>query len=1107
MPGQEPQKFTLKDVLITEELFKRAPRNPDWPSLNKAVESVARQMAANSPTLLQSIVDMALDLCSAGSAGINLLETTANGEEVFHTHLLAGALAQYENGTTKRSLSFCGVCVDCGSPQLLSHPERYVTSLQAGNTPIVEALVLPLIADNHTIGTIWVMSHDISRHFDSQDVRVMTLLADFTTAALLKERQTQELQAANAAKTAQIVECKLTEESLRALISNLPGGAVFVVDQNLRYLVAEGEALAIAGFQREDFVGRTIFEVLPSELATYYEPRYRQALAGEGFEHEHNAHDRSYISRLTPLRAENGEIYAVLAISYDITERKRAEVALRESEARFRAFVTASSNMVYRMSADWHQMRNLEGKKILVNTETPSQNWIETYIPLAEQSRVWAAIEAAIQRKSKFELEHQVIQQDGTIGWVFSRAIPMLDDRGDIIEWFGAGSDITARKQTEAALRESEAKYRSLFESINDAFALLKVLYDDDNQPIDCRFLEVSPSFEIQTGLPQAQGKTLRELIPSVESGWFEYYHQALVTNALVHFEMYQSYLNIWFEVDVLPYGNPQDRQVVIVFQNINDRKQAEAERLQLIQEQSAREQERQRAESLAELDRTKTTFFSNVSHEFRTPLTLILAPVQDALSDWVNPLPEVQRARLKLVHRNTLRLLKLVNTLLDFSRIEAGRMEAVYEPTELAMYTTELASVFRSAIEQAGLRLVVDCPPLAESVYVDRQMWEKIVLNLLSNAFKFTFEGEIAVRLYLADDHHVTLQVQDTGVGIEPEQLPYIMKRFYQVCAAKARTHEGSGIGLALVHELIKLHGGTLDVTSTPEVGSCFTVTIPLGTAHLPNVSVAGGDRIQATRTLASTALGATPYVQEAERWIPKENVGRTEAGKIGKTDSETNLGNSETNLRNSEINLENSETNLENSEINLRNSEINLENSEINLGNSEINLGNSEINLGNSETKTSLPFLSRVLIVDDNADMRDYLTRILSKYVEVEAVADGVAALAAVNKRVPDLVLSDVMMPELDGFGLLKALRANARTKEIPVILLSARADEESIVEGLLAGADDYLIKPFSANELVTRVNAYLQMANRRSQALHQERTINRRKDEVLLTLAIAR
>ena len=606
------------------------------------------------------------------------------------------------------------------------------------------------------------------------------------------------------------------------------------------------------------------------------------------------------------------------------------------------------------------------------------------------------------------------------------------------------------RARAEIDLRESEEKYRSLFESINDGFALLELLYDADDRPIDCRFLEVSPSFEAQTTLPQAQGKTLRELIPSVEPDWFEHYHQALVTNAPVHFEMYQSYIKIWLEVDVLPYGNPQNRQVVIVFQNINDRKQAQANQIQLIREQAAREQERQRAETLAELDRAKTLFFSNVSHEFRTPLTLILSPVQDALSDAANPLPGVQRERLQLVHRNTLRLLKLVNTLLDFSRIEAGRMEAVYEPTDLAMSTTELASVFRSAIEQAGLRLVVDCPPLAESVYVDRQMWEKIVLNLLSNAFKFTFEGEIAVRLHLADDHHVTLQVQDTGTGIEPEQLPHILKRFYQVRAAKARTHEGSGIGLALVHELIKLHGGTMDVTSTPGVGSCFTVTNPLGTAHLPNDRIhrVVCDHTTATQTLRSTALGVVPYVQEAERWLPQEGARDWGLGAREDTSSLQPLA---------------------------------------------PNPSSSLQPLAPSPS-------AHILIVDDNADMRDYLTRILSEHHEVIAFADGAAALAAVNERVPDLILSDVMMPELDGFGLLKALRADARTQEIPVILLSARAGEESVIEGLLAGADDYLIKPFSAQELVTRVNAYLQLAHLRSQALQQERTINRRKDEVL-------
>jgi signal transduction histidine kinase len=468
------------------------------------------------------------------------------------------------------------------------------------------------------------------------------------------------------------------------------------------------------------------------------------------------------------------------------------------------------------------------------------------------------------------------------------------------------------------------------------------------------------------------------------------------------------------------------------------------------IRETAAREEERQRAESLAELDCAKTTFFSNVSHEFRTPLTLLLAPLSDALSDSANPLPLAQLLRLELVHRNSLRLLKLVNTLLDFSRIEAGRISAVYEATDLALYTTELASVFRSAIERAGLQLIVDCPPLSEPVYVDREMWEKIVLNLLSNAFKFTLEGEITVRLHLADDHHVKLQIEDTGTGIEPEELPHLMKRFYQVRGAKARTHEGSGIGLALVQELIKMHGGTLQVSSTPRVGSCFTVTIPLGTAHLPSHRlhrVVGeslpqtlSERTTATRKRTSTASGAAPYVQEAERWLTQQ-----EGGSEG--------------------------------------------------GRKQEQFPHS-LTLSVSHSSSS----ARVLIVDDNADMRDYLTRILSEHVTVEAVADGETALAAATQKVPDLVLTDVMMPGLDGFELLKALRSDACTREVPIILLSARAGEDSVVEGLLTGADDYLIKPFSATELVTRVLAHLQLAQLRAEALQHEKAINRMKDKFL-------
>jgi len=436
-----------------------------------------------------------------------------------------------------------------------------------------------------------------------------------------------------------------------------------------------------------------------------------------------------------------------------------------------------------------------------------------------------------------------------------------------------------------------------------------------------------------------------------------------------------------------------------------------------------AYEEERRRAEALAELDRAKTLFFSNVSHEFRTPLTLMLGPIEDALSDAKEPLSPAQQERMELLHRNSLRLLKLVNTLLDFSRIEAGRIQASYEPTDLAALTAELASVFRSAVERGGMRLVVDAPPLPQPVYVDREMWEKIVLNLLSNAFKFTFEGEISVRLRWEGDH-VTLQVRDTGIGIAEEELPHLFERFYRVKGARARTHEGSGIGLALVQELVRLHGGKIQVESRLNQGTTFTLSIPTGTSHLPS------DRISAQRELASTALGAAPYLEEALRWLPSESK------------PETNW------LRD--------------------------------------NLGAADIEPPLKNKGSS----ARILLADDNADMREYVRRLLSQRWTVEAVGDGVAALAIARERPPDLVLTDIMMPELDGFELLRALRADPKTKEIPVIFLSARAGEESRLEGLEAGADDYLVKPFSARELLAHVSARLELAQARREFLSRER-----------------
>lgn len=437
-----------------------------------------------------------------------------------------------------------------------------------------------------------------------------------------------------------------------------------------------------------------------------------------------------------------------------------------------------------------------------------------------------------------------------------------------------------------------------------------------------------------------------------------------------------------------------------------------------------AYEEERKRAESLAELDRAKTLFFSNVSHEFRTPLTLMLGPLEDILARADGSVPSDTREHIEVAHRNSLRLLKLVNTLLDFSRIEAGRVQAVYEPTDLSALTTDLASVFRSAIERAGIELVVDCPGLPEQVYVDREMWEKVVLNLLSNAFKFTFEGRIEVRLRAAGEG-AELTVRDTGTGIPAEEITHLFERFHRVQGARGRTYEGTGIGLALVQELVKIHGGSVRVESEKDRGSAFIVKLPFGSAHLP------ADRIQARRERASTGSGKNAYVEEALRWLPDYDDSSSLEPAASK----------------------------------------------------DILDGPHEI-----YQETEGDERAYVLLADDNSDMREYVRRLLSARYEVRAVGDGEAALAQAQERVPDLVLTDIMMPRLDGFGLLRALRTNPRTSAVPVIVISARAGEEARVEGIEAGADDYLVKPFSARELLARVRTHLELARIRRETHKQ-------------------
>ncbi|WP_435748126.1 SpoIIE family protein phosphatase [Nocardioides sp. SYSU DS0663] len=436
-------------------------------------------------------------------------------------------------------------------------------------------------------------------------------------------------------------------------------------------------------------------------------------------------------------------------------------------------------------------------------------------------------------------------------------------------------------------------------------------------------------------------------------------------------------------------------------------------------------EQERRRASDLARIDQLKSDFIANVSHELRTPLTLLLGPAEDALTDDDHPLPDAQRRRVEVIARNGRRMRQLVNTLLDFSRLEAGQDAALYVPTDLCAYTAELTAMVESTAERAGLALEVECEGGA-TAYVDREHWAKIVLNLLTNALKFTIEGSVRVGLH-DDGTHAVLTVSDTGPGIPEVELPRLFERFHRVAGMRSRTHEGTGLGLALVHELVEQHGGHVQVTTSSggtDHGTTFTVTIPLRADHLPAERIGGDDPRDTEATGDLVRSMARALADESSYWLPDHPVLSTPSAPSA------------------------------------------------------------------AEPAPAAEGRPQVLVVDDNADMRRHIADLLAQAYDVRSAVDGLDALRQMAVAVPDLVLTDVMMPELDGFGLLRRMQADPALMSVPVIMLSARAGEEGTVEGLEAGAVDYLVKPFSSRELLARVrvNLALDRAQRLRDALER-------------------
>ncbi|RIB11042.1 hypothetical protein C2G38_2204448 [Gigaspora rosea] len=437
------------------------------------------------------------------------------------------------------------------------------------------------------------------------------------------------------------------------------------------------------------------------------------------------------------------------------------------------------------------------------------------------------------------------------------------------------------------------------------------------------------------------------------------------------------------------------------------------------------REEDKKRAKILADLNHQKVTFFQRISHELKTPLTLMLSPLDGVINACPQDSPIM--SYLQTIQRNTRRLLKLINTLLQFSNIEANQLEAHYR-----LYYNIDVPHDEELIQAMG-----------DKVYLDHDMYETIVFNLCSNALKHTWSGCIAIRLYHDYKDYktmVVLEVSDTGIGIPEITLPNIFQRFYRIESQSSRSHEGTGIGLALVKELITRHGGDITVTSVINKGTTFKCWFPIGCQHLPKDQIRINNVEKSSSHERKLYTNRQLYLEESSQWI-KNNTSETEDDIVD------------------QLSVDGWNVDVDSNDKMLT---------------EEINFNSSTNDPDFDEKKY------QVLLVDDNNDMRDHLTNLLKEF-DIYRACDGKDALRVLKKlkKLPDLVLSDIMMPNMNGYELLDILRSNIKTQLIPVILLSAKASENSNVKGLDKGADDYLVKPFSARELIARIRANIELS----------------------------
>ena len=1544
LPKNSQKAITEADVLITAALAERAAREPDLAAENQALLTLSQQLTDEPQSMLKTLVRISRDLCRCDTAGVSLLETLADGTSVFRWVAIAGALESLEQTTTPGNFSPCGTTIQCGEPLLYACPERYFTYLHHPQFPIFEGLLFPLCVNDRQLGTIWIISHNEQRHFDREDLRLMTSLAGFTAAALQSINQRQTAELALQREQAARLEIETTRQALDEAASRAVNilesitDAFISLDGEWRITYANQEVARLNNVQPEEIVGKTHWEMWPWSVGTIVEQKYRQVMAdqvaahfevlyeplmmwleihaypaiaglsiyfrditdrkqaelvlveqkrlleltasgqpleecfsalctsmaklnphvracilltdaqrqtfsrfiapdlppsfaqglkgapisqaigtcgevvdchqpvtsgdiardarwsqewrdlcvaygvlachsvpiqgidrlplgslmlcfsevrmptdweyrladfgtqiasivlerdrsnlavreseakyrtltelsthhvwmldaagelvflnqtfldyfGKPFnelqrenwaknvhhpddrdrvvqeiafaiatginirsEHRLRRHDnqfrwflneatpwrdangeithwigasvdiddskqaeaalrqlsselerqlqkfdaiassvpdfiytfdlsgrftyinpaflkllqktaaevlgknffeldypndlatglqdriqqvietrqplkdetpytsaldtRAYEYILVPLFNANGEVEVVAGVTRDITDRKQAEAALRDSEEKFRnmadhapfmVWVTDPTGYCHYLSQSWYEFTG----------QTPETGlgfgWLNVTHP-GDREYAQQTFLAANQRQEAFRLEYRLCRKDGEYIWAIDMANPWFGADGEFKGYIGSVIDIDDRKQAESALRRSEERYRTLFESIDEGFCVIEVLFDANETPIDYRFLEINPVFEEQTGLREAVGKTARQLLPDIEDHWIKIYGQVTLTGESVRFESGSEVMNRWFDVYACRTGQPEERKVAIVFKDISDRKRIETERiaaqkaLQASEEhsrnilesitdgffavnqdwqftyvnrqgerlldrtpgdllgkvlweeypglagseferayrqaanervaslvisfypdhnrwyevqtypavdgitvyfrnvsdrqriQAEREQLLQREQAAREAaenaNRIKDEFLAVLSHELRSPLNPILGWSRLLQN---RKLDEAKTAQaLATIERNAILQSKLIEDLLDVSRILQGKLSLTVSPVNLGSTIRGAIEIVRLAAEAKSIEIEAYLDPNVSFVLGDATRLQQVVWNLLSNAVKFTpAGGRVEVRLEsyefaivnppLEDStQHSTLQhstlntqhsksyaqitVRDNGKGIAQEFLPYVFDYFRQADSATTRKFGGLGLGLAIVRHLVELHGGTVEADSPSEgLGATFTVRLPL--------------------------KPISPAKNQVDRF----------------SDSSLNLQG------------------------------------------------------------------VQILVVDDDTDTREFMVFLLEQaqasVISASSAAEGFAALTSSQ---PDILLSDIGMSDMDGYMLMRQVRALPPEKggKIPAIALTAYAGDFNQKQALAAGFQRHVAKPVEPNELLKAI-----------------------------------